>query len=509
MDEKENNEIIKKEDTPEKNKKKPLNLLRFIIIIAAAAVIIFLLVRIYHSFFSSTGGRIIGDCINTIGYEQGDKADFYTTGDGLYFVTKDGVIYMNKKGSAMKWQDTYTMMNPVVSGEGDIIGVSEKGGSLFAVYSTSGNLYKITADNSISAFAVNEKGGSVLITENDTEYTITAYTESGFTAFMAKSPIEEGLAIGCDISDDGRFLAVSYIYTGYTELESRVIFYNLKQSGDSNIDEEKEMVGSFVRSGEIMGIVRFMDGNSLIAVSSSEVVCVKLGIDGNSVTCSERWSVQAQNSIKALAFPGKKYVAVAYGEKNLNSETAEEENTVVVYNLNGREMSKTVMDKTIDGMFSDSSVITVKMNRSFQALDKSGGRILSYTVAQDVNKLLVYDGNSKALIVTPKGAYIMEIKSKGISTIISNIRNSDDEDSIGTETEDETEVFEEGLTEIGSGEESPAEGADQAAEEPAETLEDSGEEISAESEETEETEEETETETVAEEEAEVEETSDE
>ncbi|MCD8089647.1 MAG: DUF5711 family protein [Clostridiales bacterium] len=422
-----------KETTEAKEKKQGSCLKRLIIVIAAAAAV-FVVVRIYHNFFSSTGGRLIGETINTIGYEQGDKADFYTTDEGLYFVTKDGVIFMNEKGSSMKWQDTYTMMNPVVSGDDDIIGVSEQGGSLFAVYSPDGNLYKITADGGISSFAVNKKGGSVLITETDTEYTITAYTESGFTAFMAKSPVEEGLAIGCDISDDGRYLAVSYIYTGYTELESRVIFYNLKQTTDTNIDEEREMVASFVRSGEIVGIVEFMDGDNLIGVSSSEIVCVKLGLDGDSVRCTEKWTVKAQNNMLALAFAGKKYIAVAYGEKYLNSDSPEEENTLVVYNLNGREMFKTVLNKTIDGLCANSSVITVKMNRSFQAFDKKGGRYLSYTVAQDVNKLLVYDGNTKALIVTPKEAYVMGIKSKGINTIISNIRNRDDE-GIGTEKE--------------------------------------------------------------------------
>ncbi len=487
MDEKEKNE--KTEAVQEETqKKKSVNYLRLAVIIIAAVIAVFIIVRIYHSFFSSTGGRLIGESINSIGYEQGDKADFYTTDDGLYFVTKDGVIFMNERGSSMKWQDTYTMMNPVVSGDEDIIGVAEKGGSMLAVYNTSGNLYKITADGGISSFAVNKKGGSALITETDTEYTITAYTESGFTSFMAKSPIEEGLAIGCDISDDGQYLAVSYIYTGYTELESRVLFYNLKQTTDTNIDEEREMVASFVRSGEIMGIVRFMSGDNLIGASSSEIVCIRLSLEGDSVKCSERWSVKAENNMLALAFAGKKYVAVAYGEKNLNSESAEAENTVAVYNLNGKEMFKTLLEKDIDGMWANTSVITVKMGRSFQAFDKNGGRYLSYTVAQDVNKLTVYDGNSKALIVTPKEAYIMEIKAKGISTIISRIRNNKPSDSIGTEKETE-ELFEE-ETEEGETEEVTEEETEYESEEAenAEESEDTTEEVTEE-----ETEEETET----------------
>ncbi|MCD8214858.1 MAG: DUF5711 family protein [Clostridiales bacterium] len=460
MDEKDKTELIEdKTKDFEGENKKPKNYLRWFIIIFAVGVLVFTGVRIYHNFFSSTGGRFIGDNINTIGYEQGDKADFYTTDSGLYFVTKDGVIFMNESGSSIKWQDTYTMMNPVVSGDGDIIGVSEKGGSLFTVYNTSGNLYKITADNSISSFAVNEKGGSVLITESDAEYTITAYTESGFTAFMAKNPVEEGLALGCDISDDGRYLAISYIYTGYTELESRVIFYNLKQTGDSSIDEEKEMAASFVRSGEVMGILRFMNNDSLIAVSASEIVCVKLSLEGDNVRCSESWTVQAQNSMKALAFAGNSYIAVGCGEKNLNTDSAEEENTVVVYNLNGKEMFKTVMEKSIDGIYGNSSVIVVKMNRSFQAFDKNGGRFLSYTVAQDVNKLLVYDGNSKALIVTPKEAYVMEVKSKGVGNIISDIFGSDNDDGIGTEVET-TEAAEPASEEEAAPENGQAEGAD-------------------------------------------------
>ncbi|MCD7855677.1 MAG: DUF5711 family protein [Clostridiales bacterium] len=428
------------EKNENKEKKKKISWRRIVLIIIAAVVIIFLCGRIYHGFFSSTGGSIIGEAINTISYEQGDKADFCAVDGGLYFVTKDGVIFLNNRGTSAKWQDTYTMMNPVVSNDGDIIGVSEKGGSQLCVYSTAGSLYKIAAEGSITSFAVNKKGGSALITETDTEYTITAYTESGFTAFMAKSPIEEGLAIGCDLSDDGSYLAVSYVYTGYTELESRIVIYNLKQAADTDasLDEEKEMVASFIRSGEILGIVSFMDNDTLAALSSSELVCINLYTEGNNVKYSEKWSLTFKNTVKAMTFMGKKYIALAYGEKNLNSSEAEENNTLAVYSLNGKELFKTVLDKDIEGLYSNKSTVIAKMGRSFRAFNSRGGRVLSYTVTQDVNKLLLYDNNSKALIAASKEAYIMNVKSKGIGTVISKLKTSEDDDSsIGTELETE------------------------------------------------------------------------
>lgn len=424
----------------EENKKSKISKYKIPLIIIGIILLVFLCGRIYHSVFSQTGGSIIGSAISTVAYEQADKADFYTTNDGIYFVTKDGVIFLNSRGTSVKWQDTYTMMTPVISGDGDIIGISEKGGSQLCIYQTAGSLYKITADGSITSFAVNKKGGSALITETDSEYTITAYTESGFTAFMAKSPIEEGIAIGCDLSDDGRYLAVSYVYTGYTELESRVVIYNLKQAAnvDANLDEEKEMVASFIRSGEILGIVSFMNDNTLIAVSSSELVCINLSLDGNNVKYTEKWSIPFKNTIKAMALMGKKYIAFAYGEKNLNSSDAEEDNTLAVYDLNGKELFKTVLDKDIDSLYANSNTVIAKMGRSFRAFNKKGGRVLSYTVAQDVNKLLLYDSNGKALIAASKEAYIMEVKSKGIGTVISKLKSSDTEDdAIGSEIETE------------------------------------------------------------------------
>lgn len=397
--------------------------------VIAVIIVLFILVRLYHSFFSAEGGSLIGETISSIGYEQGDKADFYTTDDGIYFVTKDGVIFMNKKGSAIEWQDTYTMMAPIVQGDEDIIGVAEGGGSVFAVYNTGGNLYKVNADANIISFAVNKKGASALITATDREYTINAYTESGFASFMAKNPIEDGMPVGCDISDDGRFLAIAYVYTGYTELETRIVFYNLKEEADTAAADEEQMVASFIRSGQVMGIIRFMNGNNLIGLSDSELVSVKLSVDGQNVNCSENWSKKLTNSVSAMTLIDKNRFALGFGEKNLNHEDAKEENTVVIYNLKGKELFSTVEDKHIDGMYAGHDTVIVQMGRTFDAYSVRGAKVLAHTVSQDVNKLLLYDGNDKALIVASKEAFVTEVKSRGISGVISDIKNKTEESS--------------------------------------------------------------------------------
>lgn len=421
-------------NNPNENKK---ILIKRAAAIIGALVVIFILIRLYQGYFSSAGGSTIGKTISSIGYEQADKADFYTTDDGIYFVTKDGVIFMNKKGSVIQWQDTYTMMAPVIQGDEDILGVTESGGSVFAVYNTGGNLYKINADADIVTFGINKRGASVLITETESEYTINTYTESGFASFMAKNPIEEGFPVGCDISDDGRFLAIAYVYTGYTELETRIVFYNLKQDTtvDTSPEEEEEMIASLVRDGQIMGIIRFMKGNELIGLSDSEMVCVSLNAENNSVKCSENWSKTLTNSVSAMTTVGKNLFVLGLGEKKLNLENTEEENTLVMYDLRGKELFKTVMEKHIDGLYPGSGgTVVVKTGRTFDAFNRHGAKVLSHTVTQDVDKLLLYSGNSRALIAASKEAFITEVKARGIRTVISEIRNRRD-DKI---TEDES-----------------------------------------------------------------------
>ncbi len=421
--------------------------LKKIFIVAAAFVVLILCIRLYHYFFSTTGVSKIGGLINTVGYEQGDRADFHTSDKGLFFATKDGVIFFNNDASSILWQDSYTMMNPVMRGSGNAAGVAESGGNTLAVYSTEGNLYKIQSEGKIVTFAVNDKGGSALISQTDNEYTITAYTESGFTAFMAKNPISDGMPVACDISDNGRLLAVSYIYTGYTEIESRVVFYNLVKNteNDADIDADEEMVASFIRDSQVLGILNFMNNNTFVALSSSELVCVRLSFDGDVVSCTELWSAPLENSVDGFAPLGDKYVAVVLGEKNLNSYESEEPNTLVIYDMRGKAVSKTTVEKAADGLYDggNSSVI-VKMGRTFRVYDKKGSAVLSYTVSQDVNKLLLY--GKKALIVTPKEAYIMSVKSKGLGTLISRIRK-EDSGGIGNESEDNTDAPEDNTQE--------------------------------------------------------------
>ena len=408
-----------------------------VVIAVCIFIALLLCIRLYHYFFSATGVSKIGSLINTVGYEQGDRADFHTADNGLYFATKDGVIFFNKNASSIVWQDSYTMMNPFMKGHKNIVGVAEPGGNALAVYNTEGNLYKIQSEGKIVTFDVNEKGGAALISQTDT---INAYTESGFTAFMAKNPVSEGMPVACDISDNGRLLAVSYIYTGYTEVESRVVFYSLVNNpeNDVDLDADEEMVASFIRDGQILGILNFMNNNTFIALSSNELVCVRLGYDGDAVTCTELWSAPLENTVDAFTTLGDKYVALVLGEKNLNTYESEEPNTLVVYDLRGKVISKTALDKTADGLFDGgNSTAIVKMGRTFKVFDKKGLTVLSYTVSQDVNKLLLYDGKKKAIIVTPKEAYLMDVNTKGIGTLISNIKN-DDNNSIGVEIEEES-----------------------------------------------------------------------
>lgn len=351
-----------------------------------------------------------------ISYEVNSQADFYTYSKYIYYCTKDGMQILNLKGEQIQ-NDTFTMTSPYMSYDGRIVGVSEKLGNTVNVYDEKGKLYSVNTKLPITSFSVN-KGGFVSIIIKDEEknvHYIEVYNISGNKISTTMVPIEDGIPIASDVSDDNRILGVSVIDISDIQMKSRVMFYYIYAEQSSTVESSGDLFASFIKENQIVAILKFMNNNNVVAVSDMEICFVEVGNSvGNSVENkhSEKGSIQLKNKLDSIDFLENKYIVVAYGDSFINAKQPEEKGVVKWYNLSGSQINEFKTNKTVTGLYSGYGASIIGMNRNFKAVSNKGGLIWEYNAIQDVKKILFLDNTDNVLLVTNHEAIIINIKKK-------------------------------------------------------------------------------------------------
>ena len=78
-----------------------------------------------------------------------------------------------------------------------------------------------------------------------------------------------GYPVALEMSDDGNTLAVSYLYTPGTAVQSRVIYYNFGETGQSEADN---IVASDEYDGTVMAEIFFMGSDRSVVVGDDSFV---------------------------------------------------------------------------------------------------------------------------------------------------------------------------------------------------------------------------------------------
>ena len=354
-----------------------------------------------------------------INYEVSSKADFYTYDKNIYYCTKDGMQLLNSKGET-KWTDTYTMISPYMNCDGAVVAAADENGRSIRIYNQDGKLYGVDTEQPIISFAVNANGYGAVMVQGESEYQLNIYNNLGEVISTGKYPANEGMPISVDISDDNRIFAVSFVDITDIKMKSNVLFYYTQKEEANTADSGDGMFASFMRDDQIIAVVRFMENNNLIAVSDSEIVCVKVG--DNSRLYEEKWAIELKNKLNAIDFVGNKYMAVAYGEEYINADTPEKENTVKWYSLTGSKVNEYTAPKKVTALHTCNDTTVVAMDRSFAGVSTKGNAVWEYNATQDVNKIISYDGGNKVIFAAPNKMNVMTIGRGG------NIDNQEAED---------------------------------------------------------------------------------
>lgn len=346
-----------------------------------------------------------------IEYDSSSKVDFYINDENIFYVSKDSVKLFDSKLKE-KWSDSNSITNPIVCGSGNTVAVGERNGTSIRVFNQDGHLYNETLEGELVTFGVGADGSLGTVFHSNSDYKLKAFNHAGEEIFTGDYAANQGVPMGIDISDDGRICVVTVMKTDKLEIESDIVFYYM------NADEKKP-VTNIDSSGLFASVthkglpfkVDFLGGNRCVALFDNAVMFVE---PENLNEETRTVEVPVANKIRFACINGDDSVALAMGEKLLNTENGVEDNSVLWYNSKGEKINEYKPEKTITGLYPGNEETVIAMERNFDGVSSKGGLQWNYTATQDMLKVLPYDGNKKMLAASYVGAVLAKA-GKGVT----------------------------------------------------------------------------------------------
>jgi hypothetical protein len=333
-----------------------------------------------------------------INFDADSKSSFALIGDAYVQCTKDGIKY---NGSS-NWNETYTMQNPIMMSEGNIIAVGEIKNRGVYVFNEKGKLYTVQTEAEIVKFAINKLGYLAVITKTDSKYTTKVYNKSGVLLTERIDEIKEIYPVALDISDDGKYLAVSYIDTSSTNYVSRILFYDIENKNE--YVDSINFNATIQKKDEIIVMVSYSEGNKLTVVSDKAIMLV----DYNG---KELWSKSLSNNLTAIELDNKKEIVLALGDA-FPSGSEYKSGTVIWYDFAGNKLGSYETKDKIEILAAKGSKILAYGAQTIYGLSNRGNLLWKHIGTQDVNQVLLYDDLSKMLLTYRNSAEIININSK-------------------------------------------------------------------------------------------------
>ena len=152
-----------------------------------------------------------------------DTSSYAQFGEGIVRYNRDGVVFLNKKNEE-QWIYPAQIQNPIIVVKEKAFAVADNGGNNIMVFTEEGLKGEIETTLPIEKIAVSDQGIVSVVLKDENSPKIISYDATGNILVEQKATVgTTGYPAALELSDDGKVLAVSYLYTGGAVIKSRVI----------------------------------------------------------------------------------------------------------------------------------------------------------------------------------------------------------------------------------------------------------------------------------------------
>ncbi len=362
---------------------------------------------------------------------------------GYFFITKDGIKYYGKDGREAQ-SGLFNTSEPIVAGRGNVVGIWEFRGSAVYVFSDKGELHTHQTDNPIIHLSVNALGYCSFITQEKDAYRLYVYDAGGLKLKEGIFTTQNVFPMSSALSDDGKYLAVSFLDINGVNMNSQVAYSSLK-SNDSIEYTDTVFASSVINTGEIITKLEFVD-NKLVIVSDKRVKCVDM-----SDPSKDKWSIDLYNKLDGICFNGSSGFAVALGEEIIN-KPSESPGLVKYYVLNDGDFLwdyQTSARNRVSLMSSGFGSLIIGSGRNFTALTEKGKTIWSINPMESVTQMFFMGDINNIIQVSQTKASTYKLGPQAETPKASPETNTETipDDNNTTTPDDNTETISDDTTE--------------------------------------------------------------
>jgi len=332
-----------------------------------------------------------------INFAPQNFVDIHVANDGFFLANDDGMRFFDMDGLEV-FSHNFTMEQPAMIGRGDFAAVAERRGHTLHVYSTSDNIFTIRSESPIISFSLSIQGLVSVVSYNNGTYEISVYESTGRLNHIIPYNDTVTIPIATDISDDGQILAISFLNINDAQMRGAIQFRTIRGNGAEQSGEVFAM--SLESHNQVIGAIRFMDGNGLIAISDQRFFLINPDNSAQIV-----WEIELNNHIFDMNF-GNDWFAMGFGDPILN-RSGYPSGTIVAYDLSGDVIFSHENQGRITQLVGRSRDLIVGIHNHFTALNHNGDILWQYSAPTNVNSLHFFRDRSTAISLSTTDATML------------------------------------------------------------------------------------------------------
>lgn len=350
--------------------------------LVAIIVVVLLLIMLAAAQFGGVTFSTISDSVRTFfaGLGSGDGypyqisgmviGDATVTNSDLVLLYDDSVKVLDTTAKELS-SISHKYDHPVMQSNSGRVLLYDEGGNKFKVQSKTRTLYEKETKYMILTGALGKDGSVAIATRaEDAQSMLTVYNSKEKEIFVWKCAKEN--IISCDVSDNGKLIAISVLGVENGSVYSKVYIFDKKN------DSPK---ASFTYQDSAVSSIRFLSNETLFVLGNN--VCSV--INGEK---EEKINVSVNTPYMIHISDNNTAVLV------LSKYSSTTQKLVNVYDKSGRELFSNEIDGLVKSVSTDGKYVGVLTDNNVQIYNMKGERVGLANVNTDAEKVIVSGRNT-------------------------------------------------------------------------------------------------------------------
>ena len=350
--------------------------------LVAIIVVVLLLIMLAAAQFGGVTFSTISDSVRTFfaGLGSGDGypyqisgmviGDATVTNSDLVLLYDDSVKVLDTTAKELS-SISHKYDHPVLQSNSGRVLLYDEGGNKFKVQSKTRTLYEKETKYMILTGALGKDGSVAVATRaEDAQSMLTVYNSKEKEIFVWKCAKEN--IISCDVSDNGKLIAVSVLGVENGSVYSKVYIFDKKK------DSPK---ASFTYQDSAVSSIRFLSNETLFVLGNNICSVIKDGKEEQvNVSVNTPYMIHISDNNTAVLV--------------LSKYSSTTQKLVNVYDKSGRELFSNEIDGLVKSVSTDGKYVGVLTDNNVQIYNMKGERVGSASVNTDAEKVIVSGRNT-------------------------------------------------------------------------------------------------------------------